>query len=452
MKAPMLLRPGILSRRHFLAASAGLGFFAGTRRGFAGDAEGADYPRATSSDDREPDWKERLTMTVGPEKGDVVGRDDKAIQAAVDYVKRLGGGTVRILPGEYKLRNSVYLPSNIRMIGCGADTILRKEPSVTTQLAADSDWYDQEITLADPSGFRVGDGICLKTKNPHNGAINYAKRTLVARSGKRFKLDRALRENYWLMGESTASALFPLITGEEIRDVTIENLVLDGNKEQNELLDGNYAGCLFFQDCIRLSFRGVEARNYNGDGMSWQICHDVVVEDCHSHDNSGLGMHPGSGSQRPIMRNNRIENNDIGIFFCWGVKRGVAEGNQIRNNRNVGVSIGHRDTDNVIRDNEIVGSGRVGVLFRPERGKDFAPHRNRLENNRILDSGDDSGIAVDIMGQTEAIELVANQIHETRGPMRRVGVRIGAETKNVKLDDNRVEGFSLAVADLRMPQ
>ncbi|GIS58084.1 MAG: hypothetical protein CM1200mP2_03090 [Planctomycetaceae bacterium] len=47
---------------------------------------------------------------------------------------------------------------------------------------------------------------------------------------------------------------------------------------------------------------GVEARNNNGDGISWQICHDVVVENCHSHDNADLGLHPGSGSQRPLIR------------------------------------------------------------------------------------------------------------------------------------------------------
>ena len=47
---------------------------------------------------------------------------------------------------------------------------------------------------SDPSGFRVGDGVCLRAKNPHNGGTEVLKRTLVARSGKRFKLDRPLRQ------------------------------------------------------------------------------------------------------------------------------------------------------------------------------------------------------------------------------------------------------------------
>src|SRR5947209_1829918 len=72
-------------------------------------------PRATSGDSAsEPDWAQRLTITVGPEKADLVGSTEKVIQAGVDYVARFGGGTVKILPGTYKLRNSVFLQSKVR--------------------------------------------------------------------------------------------------------------------------------------------------------------------------------------------------------------------------------------------------------------------------------------------------------------------------------------------------
>ncbi|MDA0833324.1 MAG: right-handed parallel beta-helix repeat-containing protein [Planctomycetota bacterium] len=402
-------------------------------------------PRATSGDDAvEPDWEERLTMTVSPKQGDLVGASERVIQAAIDYVSGFGGGTVKILPGTYKLRNSVFLKSGVRILGSGLDSILIKEPSHTTKLAVDSDWYDQEVTLEDDKGFKLGDGVCLITKNPHNGSMQYLKRTLVARSGKRFKLDKPLRENYWQMGNSTANALFPLLTGEEIENVVIENVALDGNRNENEHLDGNYAGCIFLQDCRRINMREVTARNYNGDGISWQICHDVVVENCHSHDNADLGLHPGSGSQRPLIRGNTLERNNIGIFFCWGVKYGLAE-NNIADGNKYGVSIGHRDTNNLIRENDIINSGEVGVLFRPERGKAFAPHRNRLEKNRIVNSGPESGIAVDIQGETESVIIAENVIKETRDPMQRVGIRVGKETRDIKLVDNTFEGLSVQV-------
>jgi hypothetical protein len=441
----------VLDRRDLLKLSACL-FAAGTapRVLRAEDRPAVVNPRATSGDAvAEPDWEERLTVTVGPKEAHIVGSTERALQAAVDAMARFGGGTVRVLPGTYRLRNAVFLASNVRILGSGEDSVLIKEPSVKTKLAADSDWFDQEITLDDAKGFSVGDGVCLRTKNPHNGGTDVAKRTLVARSGKRFKLDRALRQNFWETGESTCETLFPIFSGENIADVVIENITLDGNKANNGNLDGNYAGCIFLQDCNRITMRQVTARNYNGDGLSWQICHDVLVENCHSHDHVGLGLHPGSGSQRPIMHGNRIERNDIGIFFCWGVKFGLAEKNRIESCRGSGISIGHRDNNNLVRDNDIIGSGKVGVLFRPERGKAFAPHRNRVENNRVVDSGPEDGVGIDVQGETDAIVLARNEIRETRMPMKRIGIRIGAQTGAVELVENKIDGLATAVADLR---
>ncbi len=432
-----------LTRRGFLASSA----LAAASSAFAASPP-IRHPRATSGDSVvEPDWAERLTITVGNRNGDLIGSNEKVLQAAVDWVARMGGGTVRVLPGVFRLRNAVHLASKVRLLGSGSDSVLIKEPSVTTKLAADSDWFDQEITLKDASGFQVGDGICLQTKNPHHGGKDVYKGTLIARSGNRFKLSKALRKNFWLMGDSQIATLFPILNCEFVEDVVIENITLDGNKAQNENLNGNYAGGIFAQDCSRLTFRGVTSRNYDGDGMSWQICHDVRVEGCHSHDNTGLGLHPGSGSQRPVMRNNRLERNNIGIFFCWGVRNGIAEQNKCLENRSYGVSIGHRDTDNLIRDNDILRSGRTGVLFRPERGKDFAPHRNLVENNRIIDSGKSDGIGVDVQGQVESITLLKNDIRETREPAARTGIRIGPETRDVKLIENRIHGFATSVRE-----
>ena len=430
------------TRRGFLGTSLGLGAsIAGANLALAKSIDEphpvpVTDPKAIAGDRVEPAWDELFTISVGTKSGDLVGSTDKVLQAAVDQVARRGGGTVKILPGTFRLRNAVYLPSRIKIIGSGPESILIKEPSVTTKLAASSDWYDQEVTLADARGFQVGDGVCFRAKNPDTGGPVVIKRTLVARSGNRFKLDKSLRENLWIeKGEPTASTLFPLFSGEFISDVVIENLALDGNRANNENLDGNYAGCIFVQDCNRLTFRGVIARNNNGDGISWQICHDVLVENCQSHDHAGLGLHPGSGSQRPVMRNNQVKRNDIGIFFCWGVRFGLAENNTIEEIRTAGVSLGHRDTDNVVRGNTIVRSGKVGVLFRDER-QEFAAHRNRIEHNRILDSGPADGVGIDVRGQTEQVTLAQNEIRETRQPMARVGIRIGAKARRPHRDQD----------------
>lgn len=447
-----------VTRRRFVAAAgaaaasvAGLSRLASAAGRSRSGLPRVTSPRSTSGDRvHEPAWDERMTITVGPKRADLVGSTDRVLQAAVDYISRFGGGTVKVLPGTYTLRNSVHLRSGIRILGSGADSILTKGPSHSVSLSDDSDWYDQEVTVSDAKGFQVGDGIVLRTRNPDNGVTDVLKRTLVARTGKRFKLDRALRKNFWLSGKPTLASLFPLISGDHVDDISIRDITLDGNLKQNANLNGNYGGCIFLQDCNRIVMKGVEARNYNGDGISWQICHDVLVENCHSHDNADLGLHPGSGSQRPLMRNNRVERNTIGVFFCWGIRYGLAESNQISGNRSYGVSIGHCDTDNVIRLNTITGSGKVGVLFRDDaRGKDFWPNRNTLEKNRIIDSGGVDGVAIDVQGRTRDVTLEGNQIRETRKPMQRIGVRIGKQARDVKLESNRFEGFDRDVVDLK---
>jgi hypothetical protein len=443
-----------LTRRGFLVAAA-VGAGGAARPASAGDDDRPTVtdPRATDGDERfEPDWDERLTLTVGPEgrDADLAGRDDKVIQAALGHVARLGGGTVRLLPGTYTLRHAVVLPSRVRLVGSGADTVITKVASRTVALADDSDWYDREITLEDARGFKVGDGVVLRATSPHDGGAVVIKRTLVARSGNRFKLDSGLRENLWLSGRPTCSALFPLLTAERAADVVVEDLTLDGDRANNERLDGNYAGCVFLQDCNRFTFRGVTARNYHGDGISFQVSHDVVVEGCHCHDNADLGVHPGSGSQRPLIRGNRLERNSIGLFWCWGVRYGLAEKNRIEGNRDYGISVGHHDTDNLIRDNDVRGSGKVGILFRDEsRGKDSWPNRNRVESNRVTDSGGEDGFAIDVRGKTHDLRIAGNVLRETRGPARRTGLQIAREARAISIADNRFEGFAAEVVDLR---
>jgi hypothetical protein len=405
-------------------------------------------PRATSGDPIEPHWGERIRITVGPQKADLVGSDHRAIQAAVDYVAGLGGGTVQILPGKYRFRNAVQLRSGVRIAGSGLDSVCIKEPSTKTLLAQNSDWYDQEVTLTDPAGFQIGDGIVLRTKNPHNGSFDTYKRTLIARSGNRFKLNQMLVENFWTKEGASAATLFALFDGYRISDIAIENICLDGNRANNEFLNGNYVGCIFLRESNRINLNNVTARNFNGDGISWQVCHDVRVDNCHSHDNAGFGLHPGSGSQRAVVTKSKLERNDIGFFFCWGVKWSLVENNTMADNKRFGVSIGHNDTDNIVRNNEVLRSGKTGIYLRQEHGPTFSPSRNHIEANRVIDSGTETGVAVDIEGVTESVTLKRNTLLETRQPASRIGVRISKEAKQIALAENKIDGFATAVADL----
>ncbi len=103
------------TRRYVLATTcrvAAVGLGGAAQNLLAGELPRVSNPRATDGDQRhEPVWEKSLTITVGPKQADLVGEGDRVIQAAVDYMARMGGGTVRLMPGIFTLRNAVVLAS-----------------------------------------------------------------------------------------------------------------------------------------------------------------------------------------------------------------------------------------------------------------------------------------------------------------------------------------------------
>lgn len=417
--------------------------------GPAGGAEDRELGAAASN--RPMRRVRTLVLTVGQTQGDLRGSDDKAIQAGVDYLHRLGGGTLRILPGVYELRNAIYLHPHITMSGSGERTILRKSAGVVTTLVRDSDWYEYGVEVDDPTGFAPGGGIMLRTSTgPGQWQYDVLRATITAVEGKVLFLDRMTQKNFWTQDDATAATLFPILTAEGVDDVRIEDLVLDGNRDHNENINGNFAGAVFLQSCNRWLFTNVVARNYNGDGFSFQVCDDVHFDDCQSLDNADLGFHPGSGSQRPVFRRCTAKGNSQGIFFCWAVSDGLVEDCTLSENGRFGISIGHRDTDNLVRNCTIERNGEVGILFRAEVGEFRCGHRNRIEACTIRDNGGQKpGVGIDIRGQTHDVTVRDTQLENTANGRQQTGIRIGSQAGAVCLQGNTYEGCPMTVEDLR---
>jgi hypothetical protein len=214
--------------------------------------------------------RQTLVLAVGQTEGDLQGRDDKIVQAGIDYLHRLGGGTLRLLPGTYTLRNAIYLRPNITLQGAGAATILRKAASVVTPLARDSDWFEYGVQVKDIKGFTPGGGLMLCSRTgPGDAPFQVLRATVTAIQGNTLLLDRLIQTDSWTDKNATAATLFPLLTAENVNDVTVKDLVLDGNRDQNEYINGNFAGAVFIQQCERWRFENVVARDYNGDGFSF---------------------------------------------------------------------------------------------------------------------------------------------------------------------------------------
>jgi len=340
------------------------------------------------------------------------GDDHFAIQGAVDYVARLGGGRVRLLPGTYTLRNAVFLPSEVTLTGSGPETVLSTGASLSLPLIEDCDWCDWSIKVTDTSGFRVGDGITIYSERIDGGSITQVSlHTIVGIEDGRLHLDSLPRMDHWMQHNARVVSTHSLLESRCAHNVRIENLTLDGNAAENETFDGNYGAAIFLHDTEKIHINNIHINDYNGDAISWQICHDVTVENCTISNITQLGLHPGSGSQRPVMRGNTINHCNDGIFWCWDVRHGIAENNVISHCKRHGISTGHRDTDNVIRGNKISHCAETGIYFRPERSAAKTSHRVLVEANTI-EIGKDSpqSIGISVVRGVEDVILKDNRI------------------------------------------
>jgi parallel beta-helix repeat protein len=378
---------------------------------------------------------------VGLDQGDFRGKDQRALQATVDYVAGLGGGTVHIGPGRYQMRNALTLRDHVHLAGTPGKTILVACAGIETPLAADGDCNERQITLEDPLGFRVGDGVAILDQGNASGfAVTTA--TLTGQTDARtFRLSAPLYLDYLVSQKATARLAFPVVGGWNVKNATVEGLTIDGQNGQAGRLDGCRGGGIYLFQCSGITVRNCIVRGYCGDGISFQVSDQITVEDCVCENNTGLGLHPGSGSQHPVVRRNRsLNNGKDGLYVCWRVKHGLFEQNEIEGNKGAGISIGHKDTDNRFCKNIIVDNGGPGVLFRNE-SEPMGAHRNTFEENRILDnasskSGNGTQACIIISGHHHGLVFHDNIIGRSQSGSGVVGILCSQSAKDLQASQN----------------
>lgn len=373
-------------------------------------------------------------VTVGQQNADLIGRDNRALQAAVDYVAALGGGVVEIGPGEYRMSDSLHLRSRVTVRGAGEKTVLKKEPEHRSSLAADGDFGEAAITLKEPAGFAIGRGVYVASKTQRN--FHGVCATILNSRGNYFTLSRAMNADILVSDGGFAATVFPVISGYQLEDARVEHLTIDGNRAENPTkVDGCRTAGIFLYRGDHVVISNCFVRNYHGDGISFQQSNDVKVESCVVESCGGFGLHPGSGSQRPSVTGCRaVGNDDDGFFFCWRVRGGVAEGNWLENNGGYGMSIGHKDSDNFVRRNTIVGNKRGGVYWRAE-AEPMAAHRNTFEQNTVRDN---AGWGLFIDGVTQDTVIRNNTIEDSGAGRQKTAIRIGRNAGRVSLQSNTV--------------
>ena len=376
--------------------------------------------------------------TVGPRDADPSGSGNRAIQAAVDAAAAAGGGKVLILPGVYRMDDSLHLRSGVHVEGSGRDTVLRKAPEVRSALSADLGYGHFDVSLAEPDRFAVGMGVLVA--DDRAGGFYQTVATLTWRDGDRFGVSRMLNHDYARRADGFVASSFPVVSAAGVEDASVARLAVDGNRAQNPTrLNGCRGGGVFLIQARRVALRELHVANVHGDGNSFQQCVDTRIDDCVCEDNAGLGLHPGSGSVGAVMRRCTCRRNgEDGIFYCLRVSFSLCEGCTIEANGRHGISIGGRDTDHLVRGNTVRGNGGAGIYFRPH-DRVMAGHRNQIEDNTLAANCQSTGEAeIDVAAPVCGVHLLGNRITPS-GP-RIAGIRIVEGTEGVVVHGNAIDG------------
>ena len=383
----------------------------------------------------------RTITVVQSGNADVVGSDSAALQKAADMLR--SGDTLVIGPGTYQMDASLLIPSNVTVRGTAGKTILLKSRGVESALAEDGDYGESYLNVAEPEKLHPGMGVEILDDTLHEGwDVTISK--IVAVQGHMVQINPPTVRDYDLAQKhARMRSTYPILCTENAENVTFEDLTVDGNKSENAYLDGCRGGAIYMYNVRNVTVRNCTARNYNGDGISFQISDRVHVENCESYGQTGYGVHPGTGSANSEVEHCRLHNNgDIGLFLCWRVRHGRFHDNVIEDNGHYGISIGHKDTDNEFADNTIARNGVSGVYFREETPLNSG-NRNTFRNNKVLDNGGvKAGYGFYIAAHVNDTVIEGNQISDVRGATatQRYAVYKAKGAGSVRMENNTIQG------------
>jgi len=374
------------------------------------------------------------TITVAQSgTADVVGSDSASLQKAANLLRP--GDTLVIGPGAYRMDASLAIPSNVVVRGTAGKTILLKSRGFESALTEDGDFGESYLSVADSQNFPPGTGVEILDDTLKEGwDVSISK--VVAVRGHILEIDPPTVRDYDLdQKHARIRNTYPILCAMNAENVAFEDLTVDGNKAQNSYLDGCRGGAIYLYNVRNVTVKNCVARNYNGDGISFQISENVHVLNSESFGQTGYGVHPGTGSANSVVEHCHLHNNgDIGLFLCWRVRHGQFRDNIIEDNGHYGISIGHKDTDNEFTNNTIARNGVAGVYFREETPVNSG-NRNTFRDNRILDNGNaKAGYGFYIAPRVNDTVITGNRISQ------RVAVYKAKGAGSVRLENNTIEG------------
>jgi hypothetical protein len=379
-------------------------------------------------------------ITVGGSAADINGFTSAAIQIAIDALKSRGGGSIKLSAGTFEIMAPVRLADNIELVGCGHETVLHKVDGVKTNFIVDADYGELVLTVADPGGFLTGMGIQIYDKVQMEECWNVTTVVITAISGNLIYIDNFLVRDYHQDAEGVVSNACSVISAVSVDNVRIANLTVEGNRLTNDYVNGCVGGGVYLHKVKNAIVENVRVKDWNGDGISWQITENVTIRNCEVS-GCDLGLHPGTGSPLSVIEaNNCHDNIHDGLYICWRVQSGFVRDNQFHHNGQYGICTGHKDTDMLFTDNHIYENGSDGVNLREEPDLN-APHRSIFRNNIVENNGtEDGGYGFSFQSKAEGVILENNIIRDTGKGTQKAGVFIDQNALPVILKGNKFSG------------
>jgi parallel beta-helix repeat protein len=385
--------------------------------------------------------KQEQIITVGGKEADIQGFTNRAIQIAVDALPP-EGGTVKLSPGLYVIKAPVRLMSDIKLIGSGQGTILKRTDGYHSKLNIDADFGELKLTVEDPSGFEAGMSIQV-TDDPNSGCWDVTTGIITDIVDNVLYIDTHLIRDYECEKNGMVTNAGSCISVADDNDVFISNLTIDGNKVKNDLLDGCNGGGIAIIRSKDVTVENVHVKDFNGEGITWQITENITIRNCEISGCTNMGLHPGTGSPNSLIEGNNSHNNKVGLFICWRVQHSLVKDNQFHNNSDCGISTGHKDSDVIFDNNHISENGVNGVVFRDEDPKN-SPHRNTFANNTVENNGTlKEGYGFVFGGNALDVLLENNIIRDTKNGTQKAAIFIKKNTPAVVEKNNKMSGHKL---------
>lgn len=386
-------------------------------------------------------------ITVGGPSADIPGYTSEAIQIALDAVRLRGGGTVKLNAGVFSIMAPVRLSSNTSLIGSGKGTVLKKTDGFRTSFIIDADWGMLKATVKDASGFRIGMGIQL-WDDEHRDGWDVTTAVITDIQDNIIYFNNRTVNDYIASLSGTISNGCSIVEAVDADQVSIADLVVEGNKQSNDYINGCRGGGIYIHKSKNCVVENVHVNNFNGDSFSWQITENITVKGCEASNGDGLGFHPGTGSDSSLVEDCISHHNKSdGIFLCWRVQHGTFRNNVVYANGGNGFSIGHKDTDNRFENNHVYENNYHGVLFRDETEQNSG-HRNIftgniIENNGI--AGESSGFYIG--GETHDIVIKNNVIRSAGKGNQSSAILMGKKSSAVTAEGNTISGSATVVQE-----